>query len=157
MTWKKPKEEHIVYEALSAIADGRFELLDEQNAKCASTSREKFYSITYDAVAGKIMSNDNMAYYRDEVSYPMVAMLLMKGEFGYDQSILEPLKGIKWKDINKKNKNDYMKSVREALENLAGEGADVGKICNEVAKIFAFINAKELKLLGSKKHPPRER
>jgi hypothetical protein len=155
MHWTKPKDEHIVYEALSAIADGRFELLDEHNAKCTSTSAGKFYSIQYDPLTDSIMSNDNMAYFRDEVSYPMVAMLLAKGEIEFDREILVHLKGIKWKDINQKNKNDYMKSVRQVLADLESKGIDIDLIQSEVRKIFEFVNTRPLNKLGDKKFPPK--
>lgn len=155
MHWQNPQDEHIVYEALSAIADGRFELIDNNNAKCTSTSKGKFYTIQYEPSTNSIMSNDNMAYYRDEVSYPMVAFLLENREIEFDRNILEPLKGIKWKDINQKNKNDYMKSVRQVLDNLNQIGIDIDLTQKEVIRIFKAINSKELKKLGEKTVPPR--
>jgi hypothetical protein len=154
MQWLKPKDEHIVHEALSALADGRFELIDENNAKCTSTSQGKFYSVKYDPKTHSIMSNDNMAYYRDEISYPMVAMLLKKGEIEFDQEILVYLKNIKWKDINQKNKNDYMKSVNEVLGYLEAQGVDIELISNEVDRIFEFIMKLNLNKLGDKVPPP---
>lgn len=45
MKWQKPKDEHIIYEALSAIADERFELIDPKHAKCTSTPKGKFCEI----------------------------------------------------------------------------------------------------------------
>lgn len=155
MHWQNSQDEHIVYEALSAIADGRFELIDNNNAKCTSTSKGKFYTIQYEPSTNSIMSNDNMAYYRDEVSYPMVAFLLENREIEFDRNILEPLKGIKWKDINQKNKNDYMKSVRQVLDNLNQIGIDIDLTQKEVIRIFKAINSKELKKLGEKTVPPR--
>jgi hypothetical protein len=154
MNWLPPTDEHIIYEALSAIADGRFEMIDENNAKCTSTSKGKFYSVKYDAASNSIMSNDNMAYYRDELSYPMVAILLSKGEVKYNESILGNLTDIKWKDINQRNKNDYMKSVSEVLANLKRNGVNIDLIENEVAKIFEFLNTKVLSKLGNKISPP---
>ncbi len=153
-SWLKPKDEHIIYEALSAIADNRFELIDECNAKCTSTSKGKFYSIQYDKSLNAIMSNDNMAYYRGEVSYPMVAMLLVIGAFEYDKTILEALKEIPWKDINQRNKNDYMRSVEEVLRDLETKGIDVEKIKTETQRIFVWVMGLKLKYLGDKVVPP---
>jgi hypothetical protein len=45
-----------------------------------------------------------MTYYRDEVSYPMLAVLLSLKFLEYDTSILPHFKNILWKDINQKNK-----------------------------------------------------
>lgn len=152
--WSKPKNEHIVYEALSAIADGRFELIDKAHAKCTSTSGNKYYEILFDAEKCAIMSNDNMAYYVGEVSYPMVAMMLVLGRIKYDKSLLKPLKGIKWKDINQKNNNDYMKSVAEVLNKLENEGHDVKNIKLSITELFQEVLKLDLIHLGEKTVPP---
>jgi hypothetical protein len=154
MKWIKPKDEHIIYEALSAIADNRFEIVSNTNAKCTSTSKGKFYEIEYNQEAKEIMSNDNMAYYRGEISYPMVAMFLLKKEIPYDENILIHFANIPWKDINQKNKNDYMKSVAEFLKRLETNGIDVTYIKDEVGRIFAYISNLELSYLGNKTRPP---
>lgn len=154
MNWLKPKDEHVVYEALSAIADARLELIDENNAKCTSTSKGKFYTIKYDPATESIMSDDNMAYYRDEVSYPMIALLIARGDISFNHEILQHLKDIKWKDINQKNKNDYMKSVREVLVGLKTQGVNIQLIETEVARIFEFISSKNLQKLATKVLPP---
>ncbi len=154
MNWLQPKNGHIIYEALSAIADNRLEMTSENTAKCTSTSRGKFYTIEYDPKSKSIMSNDNMAYYRDEVSYPMVAILLARGDIAFNFEILQHFKGIKWKDINQKNKNDFMKSVKEVLETLEENGIDIETIKLEVMQIFESVVKINLKKLGEKVMPP---
>lgn len=153
MYWLKPKDEHIIYEALSAIADKRFEMLSETKAKCTSTSRGKYYEI--EMIGNSIMSNDNMAYYRGEISYPMVAMFMEKGIYPYDRGILEQFVGVKWKDINQKNKNNYMKSVGEVLENIKSRGGDVEHIKDEVDRIFGQLCDTNFEVLGEKRLPPQ--
>lgn len=155
MKWNPPKDEHIVYEALSAIADNRFTLVSESEAQCYSTSRNKFYSVHYDSENSAIMSNDNMAFYVDEVSYPMVAMLLVKGKLEYNPEILKYFKDIKWKDINQRNKNNYMKSVNEVLEDLTSRGVNTQQIKNQVNDIFEDLLRLELNRLGKKQTPPK--
>ncbi len=149
--WKKPKDEHIVYEALTAIADNRIEL-SKESAKCYSSSRNKFYTLEYDLDKILMMSDDNMAYYRDEVSYPMLAVLLESNLIPFNKDLLANFKGIPWKDINQKNKNDYMKSVSEFLENCK-EKEEVEK---EAKTIFAKLLDIEIGVLGSKKIPSKE-
>jgi len=153
--WIKPRDSHIVYEALSAIADGRFELTGENTAKCTSTSQGKFYEIELDPKTNSIMSNDNMAFYVGELSYPMVAMLLVKNVIPYDETIQQYLKDIKWKNINQKNKNDYMKSVEFVLNLLKEQGVDTEKIRNECDRIYGVVVEMKLSLLGTKKVPPK--
>lgn len=151
MIWKPARDVHTVYEALSAIADARFVLSTETTAQCASSSKNKFYTIEFDVTTNSIISNDNMAYYVGEVSYPMVAMLLEKGVIKYNREILEPLKNIKWKDINKKNKNDYMKSVREVLESLSQKGVDTNFIDTQANEIYEQLIKIELNRLNPKR------
>lgn len=155
MLWLQPRDSHIVYEALSAIADGRFELTGENTAKSTSTSRGKFYEVEYDPKTASIMSNDNMAYYAGEISYPMVAMLLVKGVIKYDEKILKGLKAIPWKDINQKNKNDYMKSVDEVLGDLKLKGIDIEHVRTECNRIYEEVKQMKLNYLGNKKIPPK--
>ena len=147
--WKKPKDEHIVYEALTALADNRIEIT-EKSAKCFSSSGNKFYTINFDLEKNAFMSDDNMAYYRDEVSYPILAVLLVNEVIKYDQSILNYLKNIPWKNINQKNKNNYMKSVKEVLENIKQDGGPIKIIEIEVKKIFEKLNEINLVVMGEK-------
>ncbi len=64
--WKKPKDEHIVYEALSAIVDKRFEMLSEFTTKCITSTGDKFYSLEYEPKTQSIMSNEYMTYFYSE-------------------------------------------------------------------------------------------
>lgn len=154
MYWNPPKNNHIIYEALSAIADNRLIFIDSNKAQCISTSHGKHYDIEYDLTNMAIMSNDNMAYYVNEVSYPMVAILLEKGKINYDRKILEYLKDIHWKDINQRFKNDYMKSVNFVLSSLAQNNVDIEYIKREVNNIWKQLINLKLTILGNKKLPP---
>ena len=104
MIWKQP---HIskIYEALTAIADKRIELVGDDKARCYSSSRGKYYEVEFDLKTNSFMSNDNTAYYTESFSYPMVAVLLMTDQIDYDKQLLGILAGIFWKDINQKYKN----------------------------------------------------
>lgn len=155
MYWKQPKDIHVVYEAISAVADKRISLIGKNKAKCFSTSGKKYYEIEYDPEADSIMSNDNMAYYVGEISYPMIAYFLVIKKISYNKDILKYFKNIKWKDINQKNKNDFMKSVREVLKNIGENDGDVKFIENEADKIFKEVLDLKLKQLGELKLPPK--
>lgn len=148
--WKKPKDEHIVYEAFTAIADGRVEKSGEGKYKCFSSSGNKFYSLTLvnDSEFCSFMSNDNMAYYRKEFSYPMLAVLILEKIISVDTQVLNHFKNVFWKEINTKNKNDYMKSVNEVLVGLESKGIDVEKIKNEVSEIYNKICDMKFLILG---------
>lgn len=155
MYWKQPKDIHVVYEAISAVADKRISLIGKNKAKCFSTSGNKYYEIEYDPEADSIMSNDNMAYYVKQISYPMVAYFLVIKKISYNKDILKYFKNIKWKDINQKNKNNYMKSVEEVLDKIEKEGGDSKYIKEEVEKISVQVLNMKLKYLGKLKTPPQ--
>lgn len=152
--WKKSKDEHIVYEALSAIADGRVKKVSDRMWQVFSSVGNKYYTILYDSALNAIMSNDNKAYYVGEISYPMVAVFMGSEEISFDKNILENFKQIKWKVINQKNKNDYMKSVEQILQNLSDNGIDVVHIKEEVKKILEQVTSRELSHLGKRILPP---
>jgi hypothetical protein len=149
-----------VYEALTVLADKRYELSDDKSSlKIFSSSGNKFYTLTYDPASRAMMSNDNAAFFKDEVSYPMVAYLMLLGELDYPESLLAPFAGIAWKDLlqkhKKKGKNDYTAGVAEVLENLKVAGHDTAKIVEQVEEIFQALSKITLAKLGPKKFPPR--
>ena len=152
-TWLTP---HIskIYEALTAIADKRIELVSDNEARITSSSRGKFYTITYDPTTNSIMSNDNTAYYTGSVSYPMLALLMLKGAINYDKSLLKPLSNIVWKDIMQKYKNDYDKGIEHVLRNLSEQGVDAEEIKAKIDPIYQQALSLQLNYLGSKTRPP---
>lgn len=155
MNWLPPADNHIIYEALTVIADRRAEFVSENLLHCTSSSKGKFYTVSYEPSTGAIMSNDNTAYYVGRVSYPMVVMLILKGKLTYSEKILEMLEGIVWKDFNQMFKNDYLKAVDYVLAEKAKQGVDVEYIKREVEKIFQALLKIEIPILGPKQRPPQ--
>lgn len=153
MYWKKP---HIskIYEALTAIVDARIELVSENKAHCYSSSKGKFYEVEFEPKTNSIMSNDNTAFYTDAVSYPMIALLMLKNKIVYNPKLLDMLKGIFWKDINQKFKNDYDKAVEFVLADLKSKCVDVDFIQAEINKIYEVASNLQLNYLGEKIKPP---
>jgi hypothetical protein len=151
--WKPAKKEKI-YEAITAIADERVETNeDKTEAKVYSSSRNKFYTVTYEPETQSIMSNDNSAFYVDEVSYPMIALLMLRGDLKYDKKLLDLLKDIKWKDVNKKHKNNYAKAVEEVLGDLQSDDREF--ILEAVESVNKDLQGLDLRKLGKKKFPPK--
>jgi hypothetical protein len=154
MLWLTP---HIskIYEALSAIADKRIEFMGENEAHCTSTSRGKYYTITYDPSANSIMSNDNTAYYTSKLSYPMIALLMLKGVIKYDQSLLAPLQNIPWKDINQKFHDDYDQAIDHYFANLFPKNLDIQDFKQKIETIYNFTCSLKLNYLGKKTLPSK--
>ena len=144
-----------VYEALTAIADNRYELVSETELKIYSSSRGKFYTVTYDPQTKQIMSNDNTAYYTHSISYPMLTLLMLRGDLPYNQELLTPLSNIIWKDIMTKHKNDYDAGIAEVLTLLSSRGADVSALKAKIALIYAQACQLTLFPLGKRLLPPK--
>ena len=154
-----------IYEALGAVADGRVEMGDKERpspegkdspcrAKVYSSSRKKFYHVIYDPAASAIMTNDNGSYWQGYLGYPAIAYLLMIGVLPYDSARTELLKGIAWKEINQKFKNDFDKTLTHILTSLTTEEKSV--LERYVVSLQSAIQKLDLDLLGSKVKPPAD-
>jgi hypothetical protein len=143
-----------IYEALTAIADKRYELVSDTELKLFSSSRGKFYTITYDPSRKQIMSNDNTAYYTHSISYPMITLLMLRGDLAYDTSLLAPLSNIIWKDIMTKHKNDYDAGIAEVLANLKNRGVNIESLQSKINAIYTTACSLVLTPLGKRRLPP---
>jgi hypothetical protein len=150
MKWKHPPLIKI-YEALGAVADGRVEV-SGNSAKVYSSSRNKFYSIEYDPSSKSIMVNDNGSFYKGYLGYPAIAFLMKVGALTYNSAIAEKLKGIAWKDINQKFKNDFDKTLEYILGGMTHE--DRTAVEEEANRINVQLQSQRYDLLGTKIKPP---
>ncbi len=151
MKWKIPPRIK-VYEALGCIGDGRIEVSGNE-AKVFSSSRGKFYSVRYDGKSA-IMSNDNGSYWAGYLGYPSIAFLMLKCKIDYNQKFSEALKGITWKDINVKFKNDYEKTEAYVLETAKEKGIDTAELLKDAENILEQIEKLNLDFFGEKTKPP---
>lgn len=150
MKWKHPPVIKI-YEALGSIADDRVEVTGN-TAKIFSSSGNKFYQVRYDSATEAIMVNDNGSYYQSYLGYPAIAYLMLIGELPYTPAVAEKLKGIAWKDINQRFKNDFDKTLEFILADKSA--TERREIEAEIGKIDEQLQAKPYNLLGPKKKPP---
>ena len=150
MKWKKPSITKI-YEAIGAMADGRVKV-SGNGAKVYSSTRNKFYAVTYDPATYQIMSNDNTSYWKNELGYPAIAYLMSIKELPYEESVGNILRGIAWKDINQQFKNDFEKALQFVLSSKTdGERMRLEDLANS---IHSKLSKMELKFLGKKTLPP---
>jgi hypothetical protein len=150
MKWKHPSITKI-YEALGAVIDDRVEIKGN-TAKVYSSSRNKFYNVTYDSKKKQIMSNDNSSYWKGDLGYPSIAFLMKIGVFSYDGALANILRGVPWKDINQKFNNDFDKALEYILSSKTDE--EKLKLNDFVQKVDAEIKKLSLSLLGKKTLPP---
>jgi hypothetical protein len=150
MYWK-PTPIVKMYEALGAVVDDRVEV-SGNTGKVYSSSRNKFYDVTYDESSQAIMVNDNGSYYKGYLGYPAVAFLLSIGKIQYDATLAARLKDVAWKDINQKFKNDFDKAMDYILEERFPN--DRAVIDAEAAALLEQVTKLNLKMLGKKTLPP---
>ncbi len=153
MKWQLPPKIK-VHEALGCIADGRIEL-DGNEAKVYSSSRGKFYTVRYDPDKNAIMANDNGSYWVGYLGYPSIAFLMVRGVIHYGQKFAEALKEIKWKDINTKFKNDFVKTEKYILDIVKKRGMSGDKLNKEIDYIYEQLRKLNIEILGERTIPPQ--
>ena len=120
-----------------------------------SSSGNKFYMVRYDKQNNAIMSNDNGSYWQGYLGYPAIAVLLITGAIKYQPKFAEALKGIKWKDLNTKFKNDYNKTIQYCHQLIRKRGYDLEEFLKEVKNIDKQIQTLKIKKLGKRLRPPQ--
>ena len=97
--WKKPPVLK-VFEALSAIADGRVNEISEGLAKVISSDRTKSYTVKWNSVTREVYSDDNASHWQGYLGYPGIAYLMKKGVLPFDAELAKQFAGIEWKKLN---------------------------------------------------------
>ncbi len=128
-----------VYEALSAVADGRVRLTSDTSADVLSSERDKTYAVRWSADGRTITANDNATRWQGYTGYPIIAVLLQIGLLPYDAAIAEMMKGVPWHALNQQYKRDYEAAIEHVLREISERGGDVEAIRREVARIYAAL------------------
>jgi hypothetical protein len=147
--WKMPPVAKI-YEALSAVADGRVRITAPGRAEVVSSSGDKVYSVEWSEEGCRINSNDNASTWQGYTGYPIIAVLLATGRIPYDPAAASPLAGVPWHEINERFKRDYDAAVESVLQEIEMRGGDRGAIAREVEEIH-----RQLEGLGLERGPRR--
>jgi len=152
MLWLLPSRIK-VFEALGTLSDGRIEVSGNEG-KVFSSSKGKFYSVSFDPAKNAIMANDNGSYWRGYLGYPSIAFLMNKGVLSFDTRLADALKGILWKDLNTKYKNDFVESEKEVLSLAESRGVKREELIAFAEKVLGEIREKNFAHLGKKILPP---
>ncbi|HVN72695.1 MAG TPA: hypothetical protein VMU10_11795 [Desulfomonilia bacterium] len=145
--WKLPPKAKI-FEALSAVGDGRVKVTGETNAEVTSSSLDKTYHVEWNEDFTRVTSNDNASHWQGYLGYPILAVLMEKGKLAYDKAVAGDLAGIPWKVVNKRFKNDYDKAIESVLGSLKDKGVDTGAVRDEVERIMKQIEQLSLEKLA---------
>lgn len=143
-----------VYEALGAIGDQRV-FVDGSKAEVISSDGNKKYDVVYSATENAIMANDNGSYWVGYLGYPSIAYLMQKGILKYNSLYGEALRGIEWKKLNAKNKNDYDLTQKEADKILLKNEVNLNEFYIYLAEVMSKITNLNLNYLGKKIYLPK--
>jgi hypothetical protein len=152
--WKLPPPAK-VYEAFSALADGRVRLGEAGRAEVRSSGGDKAYTVEWTGEFEAVTANDNASYWQGYLGYPIVAVLLTLGVLRVDEQVIGQLAGIHWHELNARFKRDYDAAVDSVLTAVARQGADRARIEVEVAGVMAQLATLELERTGRGRRPPK--
>ena len=113
-----------VYEAFGAVADGRVHLEDECDASVISSDRSKIYRVETSADGRTISSDDNASYWQGYLGYPAIAVMLRRGVCPVREDAINALGGIPWKQLNRRFRNDYSRTIAEVMRRAEERGFD---------------------------------
>jgi hypothetical protein len=155
LKWKMPPIVK-VYEALGAIGDGRVRIEDSRRAFVTSSDAAKTYEVETSADGREIASNDNASYWQGYLGYPAIAVLLARGMYRPPANVTDALAGIPWKELNRKFKNDYAKTIAEVEKGLEQGGHDPDAVRSEAEAVLNFL-ATLGPVRGKRARPPAEK
>ncbi len=151
--WKLPPAAK-VYEAFSAVADGRVRPSGAGRAEVESSGRDRSYTVEWSDDLTSVASNDNASYWQGYLGYPAVAVLLTVGALHADEAIVGLLAGVPWHELNARFKRDYDAAVDSVLTGLEEQGAERARIVAEVDRVMAQLAALGLQRPPRRRRPP---
>ena len=153
--WKMPPIIK-VYEALGAIGDGRVRVEDERRATVTSSDGSKTYEVETSADGREIASNDNASYWQGYVGYPAIAVLIARGLYRPPANVTDALAGVPWKELNRKYKKDFAKTIAEVEKELEQAGHDPDAVRSEAEAVLSFLRTLR-PVRGKRTRPPSEK
>ncbi|MBQ6492349.1 MAG: hypothetical protein IJI92_00565 [Erysipelotrichaceae bacterium] len=140
-----------IYEAFSALADGRVEFSDDVNeAHVQSSNGKKSYTVVWEGDV--YSSNDNATYWQAYPGYPLIAVLIRQGRVKADEKALPYFKNINWHELNTRFKRDYAK----AFEHVMNErGYDVDVLKKAADEVYEQLKELDITIRRGKNRPPK--
>jgi hypothetical protein len=144
------------YEALGAVGDGRVRIVDDAHAVVTSSSGRKNYQVETSAGGREVSSNDNASYWRGYLGYPAIAVLIERGFYRAPANVTDALAGIPWHEINRRNRNDYAKTVAEVEKFIEENGHDPDAVRSEAEALLDYLRKLKPRR-GTRRRPPVEK
>jgi hypothetical protein len=152
--WKLPPRAK-VFEAFTAVADGRVRLTGPGSATVTSSRGDRTYDVEWSEDGRAIAANDNASYWQGYLGYPVLAVLLERGELHAGEDVVRALAGVPWHDLNKRFKRDYDAAVAQVLAGLPAGGPDAGEVQEDVDGVMEQLAGLDLQRSGRGRRPPK--
>lgn len=150
-----------IYEAYTAVADGRVHLGGDANqavagtgidgmqaasgsAQVVSSDGAKTYAVQWkgDAYA----SDDSGTYWQGYPGYPVIAVLMLQRRLPCDLSVARRFAGVPWHELNEKHRRDYDAALQEAYA-IEGLGTEEVEVCAKAARqVYELLEKMDLRL-----------
>src|SRR6266567_7974773 len=143
VAWKSPPKAKI-YEALSAVADGRVAIVGDGQASVQSSDKAKTYSVVWTPDRKSFGSNDNASYWVGYIGYPIIAALCALDVLKYDRGLASHLGGVNWNHLNQIYKRRYDDAVDYVLTQAEKTGAKTNEIRKHADELFAELKSLNL-------------
>lgn len=152
--WKMPPIIK-VYEAIGTIGDGRVRIIDEQRATVGSSDGSKSYDVEWSPDTRELSANDNASYWRGYLGYPAIAVLIARNVLKVRTEAADALRGIPWKELNRRFRNDYTKTLAAVDEHLSERNIDPADVRKQCEVLLKELNA-YAPIHGTRRRPPRQ-
>lgn len=130
-----------VFEAWSALADGRVALdAEERRASVASSNGEKSYTVTWSEDGAVYASNDNATYWQGYAGYPVIAVLMAQERLPFDRGTAEEFAHVDWAALNERHRRDYAAAVREVVAERGLDAAQAEAAAHEALDALASLD-----------------
>jgi len=149
--WKMPPLAKI-YEALGAMVDGRVQLEDPRHGTVLSSDHSKIYRVEISADGREISCDDNASYWQGYLGYPAIAVMLMQGLCTLKAEVINELRGVAWKELNRRFHNDYERTIAEVLRRAEERGFDSKLIVAQAEAVLSKLS-EFAPLRGSRRRP----
>lgn len=144
-----------VYEAWSALADGRVSVCaDERRATVASSNGQKEYTVAWDADEHVYSSNDNATYWQGYAGYPVLAVLMEQGRLPLDYAAAEAFADVNWTELNEHFKRNYAAAVAHVVAERDLDATQLDASAHAVMDALSTLN---LTIKRGSTRPPRSK
>ncbi len=138
-----------VYEAWSAIADGRVHVEGDE-ARVTSSDGTKTYTVVYNPDTDTYQSNDNATAWQGYAGYPIIAFMMVKGRLPLDVDEARQWAGVNWTQLNASYKRDYAAAVRHVEAERGIDHAEAQTKAEAVMSTLAALPVKVKRVISYK-------